>query len=277
MDDRDLYNTRPRRSRAGLGILLAAVFVAGVALAAYAVHRWDKVALWLHPIAVTQPAAAKPVALVAMPAVPQAAVSPSADPALIQKVESLDQQINSIDARVEQATGNADRAEGLLAAFAARRAIDRGQPLGYVEGLLRQHFGATEPRAVSLVISAAQRPVTLLQLQNGFADLAPSLAGPAPSEGWWSGMRRELGNLLIVRKADTPSSEPTQIAGRAERALEQGQVEAALAEVARMPGSARAAQWIVEARRYVLAHNALDAVEAAALLKPAATTITAAE
>jgi hypothetical protein len=35
-----------------------------------------------------------------------------------------------------------------------------------------------------------------------------------------------------------------------------------------MPGAARAIDWLGQARRYMLARNALDRIESAALLKP---------
>jgi hypothetical protein len=34
----------------------------------------------------------------------------------------------------------------------------------------------------------------------------------------------------------------------------------------RLPGAARASDWVVDARRYILSHRALDEVESAALL-----------
>ncbi len=53
---------------------------------------------------------------------------------------------------------------------------------------------------------------------------------------------------------------------RARRLLEAGQVEAARAEVARLPGAAQAGNWMDAARRYVLARQALDVIENTALI-----------
>ena len=39
-----------------------------------------------------------------------------------------------------------------------------------------------------------------------------------------------------------------------------------LAETMRLPGAARASDWVTRARRYVVAHRALDEVESSALL-----------
>ena len=54
--------------------------------------------------------------------------------------------------------------------------------------------------------------------------------------------------------------------------LEAGQVEVALAEVTRLPGTGRAGAWVAKARRYIAARRALDQIETAALLetRPAA-------
>jgi len=164
--------------------------------------------------------------------------------------------------------GNADRAEGLLVAFAARRALDRGVQLGYIEALLRERFGTSQPRAVATIIAAARQPVTLEDLQESLLELAPQLALPGSEESWWDGIKRELSALVVVRKADTPSPVPADRMDRAIRQIESGHVVAALAEVARMPGRDRAGEWIAQARRYAAAREALDVIESAALLEP---------
>jgi hypothetical protein len=272
IEERDYRRTGRQRAVALPLIFMVLVFVSGAALAAFAVHRFEKLARWLNPSAtavVVKQVVPAPTPTVAM----QPVQAPAADPLLAAKVEALDDKVEAIDAQADAATGEANRAEGLLVAFATRRAIDRGQPLGYLEGLLRQHFGGTEASSVAMTIGSAQKPVTLLDLQNQLAELAPKLTAIGPQDSWWTGVRRELGNLFVVRKAQTPSTEPSEQYDRATRALAQGQVEAALREVARMPGARNADSWIGDARRYVLVHNALDRIEAAALLKPQATPI----
>jgi hypothetical protein len=75
-------------------------------------------------------------------------------------------------------------------------------------------------------------------------------------------------SLFVLRRADQPSTIPADRLDRAQHALDEGQVDVAAAEIARMPGAARANDWLAQARRYLLAHNALDRIESAALLKP---------
>jgi hypothetical protein len=165
-----------------------------------------------------------------------------------------------------RAEGSAVRADALLVAFAARRAIDRGVALGYLEPLLTERFGATHGRAVATVITASRRPVRLDQLRAEFAALEPQLKAVSPDAGWWQSVRQEFGGLISIRRADQPSQRPSPTYDRAAARLAAGQVDQALAEAMRLPGIAGAPQWVSNARHYVAAHRALDEIESAALL-----------
>jgi hypothetical protein len=266
MDERDYPVGARKRGVLGPIVAILLAFAGGGLAMAYAVHNWGKLALLVKP-ALPAPVVAKPTPTTPLFVAPPNVVT---DPAIIQRVDALDERVEAIDSQSREASGNADRAEALLVAFAARRVIDRGQPLGYLETMLRNHFGGVEPQAVAMTITASQRPVTLDALQASFTDLSPSLVAKPPKESWWSGFRREMGSLFVVRRADTPSALPDDRRERARRALDQGQVELALTEVARLPGAPAAKDWIASARRYVLVHNALDRIETAALLAPPA-------
>jgi hypothetical protein len=190
------------------------------------------------------------------------------DPETTRRVNQLEQRVAEIDSQSRAAAGNADRAEGLLVAFAARRALDRGVALGYIEGLLRQRFGDTQRQAVATIITASRQPVTLEELRDGLAEIGPELTGGGPEQNWWTALREELGELVSIRRAGTPSTIPAERLRRAERALASGQVDVALAEVLRLAGRDEGSEWIAKARRYVLARRALDRIETAALLEP---------
>ena len=86
-------------------------------------------------------------------------------------------------------------------------------------------------------------------------------------------LRQELGSLVVLRRADTPSPRPADRLARARRLLEGGQVEAARAEVLRMPGARNAGNWLSAAGRYVSARQALDRIETTALSMPAPTPV----
>ncbi len=210
------------------------------------------------------------------PGTPGAPVGEAPDPAeieadratLARRVEELEGQVDRISSRAGAAAGNADRAEGLLVAFAARRALDRGVALGYIEGLLRDRFGRSAPEAVARVIAASNQPVTLDGLQSRLTELEPALIGRGEEESWWDAARRELSELFVLREQGTPSPAPRQRLQRARDKLAVGQVDTALAEVLRLPGRDAAEQWITDARRYIAARNALDRIETIALMEP---------
>jgi thioredoxin-like negative regulator of GroEL len=71
---------------------------------------------------------------------------------------------------------------------------------------------------------------------------------------------------VVLRKAGTPSPMPADRLSRARRLLAAGQVEAARAEVARLPGAGQAGNWMEAARRYVAARQALEVIENTALI-----------
>lgn len=267
------------RSRAWLRSLAipAIAFLLGLAAMGWALARWDGAARFVGIAPQPRPEATAPEpeqpppdaeAPAEEPAPTPAAERILIDPEITRRVAELEQRVAEMRQEARAAVGNADRAEGLLVAFAARRALDRGVALGYIEALLRQRFGDTQPQAVGTIITAARNPVTLQELQEGLQEAAPQLTGAPPDQDWWSALKSELSGLVTVRREGTPSTEPAERLRRAERRLEAGQVEVALAEVLRLPARDRAAEWIAEARRYVSARRALDAIETAALLEP---------
>ncbi len=264
-----------RRSRASLLLLPLIAFLLGLAAMGWLLANWGAAARYLgiappppvqraiRPVPAQQPVPAN--------AAPKAADTPQTlliDPETQRRVTQLERRVAQIDSQSRAAVGNADRAEGLLVAFAARRALDRGVALGYLEGLLRQRFGETQRQAVATIITASRQPITLEELQDGLKEVAPSLTGGGPNQNWWTAFKSEFSGLVTVRKAGTPSSLPDERLNRATRRLEGGQVDVALAEVLRTPGRENGEEWIAKARQYVAARRALDAIETAALLEP---------
>jgi len=186
--------------------------------------------------------------------------------ALAAELATLEARAATIDQEARGAASNAGRAEGLLIAFAARRAIDRGLGLGYLEGQLRSRFGATQPGAVAAIVRAAREPVTIEDLRLGLDTIAPDLTTGASTDGWWASLRREASGLIVIRRDGTPSPRPADRLARIRRLLDARQVEAAMAEVTRLPGASQAQRWSAAAARYVDAHRALDTIEAVAIM-----------
>ena len=265
-----------RRWLIWLGVPLLC-FLLGLGAMGWLLSRWDAGARVLGiapepaPVVMTAP---QPEPQPVQPPQPAPVVASSGqtpiviDPEIARRVSALEQRLGQVSGEARMASSDADRAEGLLVAFAARRALDRGVSLGFLEALLRQRFGDTQPQAVGMIIAAAREPVTLQELQDGLREIGPQLTGAGPDQSWWDAFMSELGSLITVRRENTPSPEPAERLRRATRRLEAGQAEVALAEVLRMPGREHGRDWIMRARRYVGARRALDAIETAALVEP---------
>ncbi|MEP7223101.1 MAG: hypothetical protein ABI673_10615 [Novosphingobium sp.] len=183
------------------------------------------------------------------------------------RVAALEQRLADLDLRAEAASGNAARAEGLLVAFAARRALDRGVPLGYLEDQLKLRFADAQPNAVQAVTDAARQPVTLDQLSAGLDALTPRLIKAPASAGAWGTLKREFSGLFVVKRDSAPGVDPAERLARARLDLTAGKTDAAIAEVQRLPGAGEAGNWIAAARRYDMARRALDLIETTALLE----------
>ena len=243
-------------------LIALTLILVGAAAATWALARYDRAAQLLG-VAPPPPAqSAKPQPLLVRPVQPQAAASP-ADAARIAELET---RLARVESATQRAEGSAGRADALVIAFAVRRAIDRGVPLGYLEPLLIDRFGTRHPRAVSTIVTMSRQPVRLDELIAEYEALAPDLRSGGSDESWIDGLRREFASLIEVRRADRPSVRPDARYRRALARLEAGQVDAALAETMRLPGAASARDWTAKARRYVAVHRALDQVESAALL-----------
>jgi hypothetical protein len=267
---------KPRRPLLSLLALPLIAFVAGLAAMGWLLARSGTAAAFLGVAPTPPPAVEAPAPTVAVEREPAAEGQPDGppgerlviDPETTRRVNRLEERLALLDLQSRAAVGNADRAEGLLVAFAARRALDRGVALGYIETLLRQRFAATEPQAVATVLTVARQPVTVQSLQTEFQRVSPHLSGGGQGQGWWQAFRTEMAGLVTIRRENTPSTQPAERLRRAGQSLQSGDVEVALLEVLRLPGHERADKWIAEARRYVAARRALDRLESAALLEP---------
>jgi len=276
-DPVDVYGAQARRRTWLRALILPGVaFLLGLGAMGYIIGHWEAGARALgvapappppEPAAPPLPGPAPVVQAPILQPPPASDAAPPADSELARRVAALEQRIGSVDTQSRAAVGNADRAEGLLVAFAARRALDRGVALGFLETMLQQRFGQNQPNAVGRIIYASHNPVTLQDLQLGLQEAGPRLIGTPPDIGWWDSLKAELGSMIIVRHEGTPSPDPSERLRRATQRLDAGQVEVALAEVLRIPARDNAADWIRKAQIYVAARAALDAIETAALVE----------
>ncbi|HEX8300927.1 hypothetical protein [Sphingomonas sp.] len=252
-----------------------AAFLGGIAVALGAVQLGGgfngtpaPAAVAVQPVPQPQPAAA------ALPPGTDIATLDAREAALAGKLDLLELRIRDVDGSARAASSYATQAERMMIAFAVRRAVERGQPLGALENPLRARFGERQGEAVAAIVQVAGQPVTLEDLRLALDTIAPRLSS-GPDDGLWANARRMLGDMIVLRSADSPSPRPSDRLRRARRALDAGDVEAALAEIAHMPGAANAGSWTSAAKRFVGARRALTEIERAAMESPAVQPATA--
>jgi hypothetical protein len=257
-------------------IAVLASFLLGGALAGYAVYTFSGddepfvVAEDPEPAALASPTTSPtPTPSATASQAAQAAVERVAEQqgGLDQRLAAAEQRLARLDLQAEAAAGNAARAEGLLIAFATRRALEKGAELGYLADQLRLRFGDGLPNAVDTIIRTSRDPITLDQLIARLEGLAPRLAEPSGQSGF-ARFSEELSQLFVVRRESAPSPQPQRRLERARLFLESGRTESAIAEVRNLPGVDNAQGWIRDAERYAAVQRALDLIETAAVLEP---------
>ena len=182
-----------------------------------------------------------------------------------QRLAAAEQRLARLDLQAQAAASNAARAEGLLIAFATRRAVERGAELGYLADQLRLRFGDQWPNAVATIIDFSRKPVRIDSLVARLEGLGPQLRERASGPSLAT-FRREMSQLFVVRRESTPSPQPERRLERARWALEQGRYQTAIDEVRNMPGADKAQGWIADAERYRDVMRALETIETAAVL-----------
>lgn len=261
---------QPRTGRTMLIVALLA-FMLGAALIGWLA--------WRGSIPLLPSAAVEPVGTTLPVTTPTTTGRPGVVPSLApgvaaieavldQRVVALEDRIARIDLQAQAAAGNAGRAEGLLIALAARRAIERGAPLGYLEDQLKLRFAQAQPNAVATIVAAAAQPTTLDRLVAGLDVQGPALTRQASLQSGWGRLRSEVVGLFVIRRDGAPSARVEDRLAEARLLLQTGQIDAAVTVVAGLPGAASASQWLSAARRYAAAGQALDLIETTALLEP---------
>lgn len=160
------------------------------------------------------------------------------------------------------------RTEAMLVAFAARRAMDKGAPLDYVENPLLSLFGRSNPKEVAIIVEASEKPVRLSVLQNQLETATEILLSQDNDASQWEKFKQEMRTLFVIRKAGTQPAQPERRLARIKIALAERDVQTAVAEMKEMPGAAKAQKWIDLANRYILIQNALDSIEKTAIGLP---------
>lgn len=234
----------------------------------FAVKSDRPAALAGAPQPTPSPSASEATAAQARQAVAQVQQVVQQQGGLDSRVAAMEQRLSNLDLQLQAASGNAARTEGLLVAFAARRAVERGAPLGYLTDQLQLRFGEAHPNSVRTIVEFSRDPVTLDQLVARLQGLEPDLVKAPKDEGAINWLGREISGLFVIRRENTPSPEPQRRLDRAQLFLESGRVDPAIAEVKNLPNAQEAADWIADAQRYAAARDALDMLETTAILEP---------
>jgi len=261
-------------SRTGMSwsarLLIAIVLiVAGAAAATWGLANYQSAARLLGVAPTQARVDPEPQHLVGADPQPADATAPLSSRGDEPRILALEARLAQVENATQRAAGSAGRADALVVAFAARRAIDRGVALGYLENALVDRFGAQHQAAVATIVTGSHEPVRLTDLVAEYQTLGPDLRRGGPQDSWWTNFQRELGSLVEVHRADKPSASADARYNQALQRLSSGEVDQALAQTMRLPGAANAGPWVAKARRYILIHRALDEIESAALLTPA--------
>lgn len=263
------------RSRSGVILVALLAFLFGALLAAWAGGRGylDRLqpaapAAYRYADAVVTDKAGVPPKPVAAPLSQPTSEQLATIGSIEGRLALLEDRLSRVDFQTDAASGNAARAEGLLIAFAARRMIDRGEPLSYVADQLRLRFANAQPRAVQTVIDFARSPVTIDELRARLDALSPELSETGTNLSLWDRTRNELASLFTVHRDNSALLTPSARIERASVMLTARRMDGAIAEVERLPGAEAADHWIADARRYQQAQQALDLIETTAMLEP---------
>lgn len=262
--------TRTESGRRNTLLIGGVAFLGGIAATAGLMQftGWDSAAGPEPVPTVAVPVQPVPVRVPELPPGTDLATLNAREQELAGRLNQLEDRLNDAGASAQAASSHATQAERLMIAFSVRRAIERGTPLGPLETQLRRRFGDTHGNAVAAITRAAAQPVTIEDLRLALDTIAPKLLS-GPDDSLWMRARRMLGDMVVLRQAGSPSPRGPERLRRAKRDLDAGRVEAALAEVAHLPGVSSAESWMAAARRYVEARHGLDEIERAAVQLPA--------
>jgi len=265
----------PVRRRSGAGAFLFALiaFLLGAGLVGYLAWHGDLAKVLPPRQGSDQSAAANRGSSATGDGAAQATLPAASQPqqavvSLEARLAMLEDRFSRLDFKADAASGNAARAEGLLIASAARRLVERGEPLGYVSDQLQLRFADAQPQAVATITSFARNPVTIDQLTARLEALAPDLTDTSQDTNFLDRARQELTSLFTVHSDSPTLMTPASRIDRAKLMLTSRRIGNAIDEVERLPGAETANKWIADARRFDDAQHALDLIETTAMLEP---------
>ncbi len=194
----------------------------------------------------------------------------SEDNDVAAKVEALEKRVAQIDSQDGTAVAFSPPQGGVATALRARRALDSGASLSFIQTQLTQRFGDRYPQAVDALQQLASEPVTLDELRDDLARRGDAIIGRGGEAGLWSRIQLELGELFMLRERGESPTSPAHILQRAGEDISKGDLKGAIEKIASLPKNDASGAWLESARRYQNAKDALDRIERGALSQPLA-------
>jgi len=180
---------------------------------------------------------------------------------LQQRIAALEEQTKNAKAELARTTQSERAARLALSTAALRDAALRGVP--FAEELAQaKALGADEKALAPLWPVAASGVPTVKDLSRELNELVPQLkkeiAAPAPSGGFLERLQANAEGLVRIRPAGAPPGDDSAaVMARLETDTAQGNIDAALGEIGKLPEAARqkASTWVtrVMARQKALA------------------------
>ena len=181
------------------------------------------------------------------------ASSAELDP-LQKRIEALEQQIKTAQAQIDKAVAADKSTQLALSAAALRDAVMRGAPFGE-ELAQAKSLGADAMALDPLASFATSGLPSEKQLAAELRALLPALqkasGSPKPSGNFIERLQANAENLVLIRPVDAPpGDDPSAVLARLEADAARDDINAALADLAKLPEKSRApAQgWIEKAK-----------------------------
>jgi len=173
--------------------------------------------------------------------------------AVQQRIGALEQSVKDAHAQLAQAATSDKAARLALSAAALRDAVERGAP--YATELAQAKALGADDAALAPLASFAERGVPSRQvLAQQLTDLMPALIKAANVEeapsGFLGRLQANASNLVRFSAINAPAGDkPADVLARIELAAAHDDIDAALADIGKLPEKARqqAADWVTKA------------------------------
>jgi len=192
---------------------------------------------------------------------------------LDQRIGKLEEAIPALSTAMDKSAASAKSGASAIAFANLREAVGAGRPYAAELAALRSLM--PDPVDLGVLPSHADTGIpTAAELARNLAKVAETSAAPTPQQApaetsFLDSMIASARSAVSIRRVGdaTAGAEPSAVVARAEAALGQGDVAAAINEVASLPTPARDAYtgWLDDARARVSANATLNTLESAVL------------